>query len=153
MTPTAPMTMTAASIRKVIMSVVDAFQLCPVLSFEAEFDFLALRGRLAALPPAALDAHQHVVLAVHEILVTVVGQLELVAQHHGAGGTRLLAEAAEDAPQHVDLVDLGVALACRYRVGWVVLCRLYVDGVGRAGRGAQATADALLEPRVRVPEQ
>src|SRR5690554_1229127 len=150
-TPMPATSNSAARMMKATISVVHAFQLGPVGRLEACVDVLALGLRLAALPLAALYAHQHVFLAVHEVLVAEVRQFELVPQHHGARGAGFLAEAAEDAAQHVDLVDGGVALAGRDGVIGVVLRRLHVDGVGGAGRGAEAATDALLEPRVGVP--
>ena len=45
----------------------------------------------------------------------------------------------------VDLVDLRVALAGADRVVRVVLGRLDVDGIGRAGRLAQHAADAAFQ--------
>src|SRR5690606_14949612 len=108
-TPMAPMTITAARMTKAIISVIHAFQLGPRPCFEAEAHVAALGGGLPPLPLAALHAHQHVLLAVHEVLVAEVGQLELVPEDHRAGGAGFLAEAAEDAAKHVDLVDLGVA--------------------------------------------
>src|SRR5690606_38572452 len=160
-----PATASAATIRKPIIarpprplapcgpSVVDALQLRTVVGDEAEPDVGALGRGLAALPLAADRADQHVLLAVDEVLVAVVGELELVAEDDRAGGARLLAEAAEDAAEHVDLVDLRVALPRRHRVRRVVLGGLDVDRVGRAGGGAERTPDALLEARVGVPQQ
>src|SRR5205807_3698036 len=59
-----------------------------------------------------------------------------------------LAVAAEDAAAHVDLVDLGVALAGRDLVVRGVLGRDDADALGGARRDAQRAADALLEARV-----
>src|SRR5690625_2876113 len=109
-TPTPAATSSTARMTKATISVVHAFELGSGGRLEAEADLLALGLRLAALPLAADGADQHVLLAVHEVAVAEVGQLELVTEHHGARGARLLAEAAEDAAEHVDLVDLGVAL-------------------------------------------
>src|SRR5690606_14209756 len=152
-TPTPAASSSAPRTMKATISVIHAFQLGARRRLDADAHLLALGGRLAALPLAARGAHQHVFLAVDEVLVAEVGELELVAQHDRARGASLLAEAAEDAAQHVDLVDLGVALAGRHRVVGVVLRRLHVDGVGGAGGGAQAAADALLEARVGMPQQ
>src|SRR5690554_5042261 len=163
-TSTPPAIARAATIRKPITprpprsgwrrpSVVDAFQLGPRVGDEAEPHVGPLRGRLAALPLAALRAHEHVFLAVDEVLVAVVGELELVAEDDRARGARLLAHATEDAPEHVDLVDPRVALARRDGARRVVLGGLDVDRVRGARRRAQRAADALLEARVGVPEQ
>src|SRR5690606_6885414 len=66
------------------------------------------------------------------------------------GRTGLQTQPAEDTPGVVDLVRLGVALPGRVPLLLGVVGPLDVDGVGRAGPGAQLTADALLQP-VRVP--
>ena len=55
------------------------------------------------------------------------------------------AHAAEDAAQVVDLVDATVTLAGRILGAENVGGRLDVDGVGRAGPGAQLAPDALLQ--------
>src|SRR5439155_4266746 len=65
-------------------------------------------------------------------------------------GTGLLAHAAEDAAQHVDLVALRESLAVRTRGGRIVLRGLHVDRVRRAGHRAQLAAHAALEA-VGVP--
>src|SRR5690554_6933084 len=128
-TPMPATSNSAARMTKATISVVHAFQLWPVGGLDADVDVLTCGVRLAALPLAALHPHQHVLLAVHEVLVAEVRQLELVPQHDRARGADFLAEAAEDAAQHVDLVDGGVALAGRDRVVRVVLRGLHVDGV------------------------
>src|SRR5207248_7318498 len=66
---------------------------------------------------------------------------------------RDLAVAAEDAAAHVDLVDLGVALAGRHLVVGRVLGGDDADALGRARGDAQRAAHALLEPRVLEPVQ
>ncbi len=67
-----------------------------------------------------------------------------------AGRAGLDAQPAEDAAQVVDLVDRAVPLAGREARLLGVVGALDVDGVGRAGPGAQLAADALLQA-VRVP--
>src|SRR6266849_3653727 len=54
---------------------------------------------------------QQLLLGVDELLAAGVGQLVLRTQHDRLHGTRILAVPAEDAPEHVDLVRLRVALA------------------------------------------
>jgi hypothetical protein len=89
--------------------------------------------------------HQQPLLGVDEVLALEVGQLVLVAQDDRLRRAGLLAVAAEDAAQHVDLVAAGVALAGRDARLVGVLGRLDVDGLGRAGGGAQRAADAALQ--------
>ena len=59
-----------------------------------------------------------------------------------------LAVAAEDAARKVDLINGGVALTGRDAVLGRVLGGHDADAVGRAGGGAERTADALLEAAV-----
>src|SRR5262245_45466320 len=56
----------------------------------------------------------------------------------------VLAVAAEDAAQHIDLVRRRIALAGRVRLLRVILGRDDQDRVGRAGGRAERTADAAL---------
>src|SRR5512143_3818745 len=60
-----------------------------------------------------LGADQQLVLGVDEGLAPVVGQLVVLLEEDGVLGAGLLAHAAEDAAQHVDLVAGRVALAVR----------------------------------------
>src|SRR3954447_16062078 len=83
-----------------------------------------------------------------QVRARVVRQLVVVAHRDGVERARDLAIAAEDAAGHVDLVDLGVALARRDAVLRRVLGRDHADAVGGARRGAQRAPDALLEARV-----
>ena len=78
----------------------------------------------------------------------VVGELVVVAHRDRVERAGHLAVAAEDAARHVDLVDRRVALAGRHLVLGRVLGGHHADALGRAGRGAERAADALLEPRV-----
>src|SRR6185503_7390661 len=57
------------------------------------------------------DRDQQLFLAVDERVSGVIGELEVVSQEDRILGTCLLAIAAEDAAEHVDLIALGVALA------------------------------------------
>src|SRR3954447_15246552 len=91
---------------------------------------------------------QHV-LRVDQVVAVVLGDLELVPERDRVERARELAVAAEDAPAHVDLVDARVALAGGYAVFGSVLRGDDANAVGRARRGAERAADALLEP-VRV---
>src|SRR5579862_8980859 len=70
----------------------------------------AISERLLSLIANRLEQH---FLRVDEVFAVVVGELELLAKHDRAGGARLLAEAAEDAADHVDLVPHRVPLAGR----------------------------------------
>src|SRR2546430_1281116 len=79
---------------------------------------------------------QHL-LRVHELLAARVGQLVLRAKHDRLDRAGVLAVAAEDAAQHVDLVRLRVALAGRHAVLVAVLGRDNEDAAHRAGRGAE----------------
>src|SRR4051794_32630094 len=86
-----------------------------------------------------------------QVAARVVGQLEVVAHRDRVERAGHLAVAAEDAAQHVDLVDLRVALAGRDLVLGGVLGGDDADAIGRAGGGAERATDALLEPRVLEP--
>src|SRR6188472_1700378 len=106
--------------------------------------------RSFALPPKRrpLDRlrEQHL-LGEDEVLAVVVGQLVFVAHRDRVERAGHLAVAAEDAAGEVDLVDLGVALACGDAVVGVVLGGDDADAVRRAGGGAERASDALLEAR------
>ena len=84
-------------------------------------------------------------LGVDEVGAVVVGQLVLVGHRERPGRAGLDAQAAEDAAQVVDLVDAAVPLPRAEPLVLGVGLALDVDGVGRAGPGAQLAADALLE--------
>src|SRR3970040_1322454 len=101
----------------------------------------------------ALDRlrEQHV-LRVDEIVAGVLRDLELVAERDRIKGAGELAVAAEDAAAHVDLVDPRVALPGGHAVVRGVLLGDDADAVGGARRGAEGTADALLEPVLESPE-
>src|SRR6266511_59751 len=106
---------------------------------------VAVGGRVGA----GGDGGEQVGLVVDEPLPGGGGQLVLVGHGQGAGRAGLDAQPAEEAAVVVDLVDGGVALAHRpARLGGVV-GPLDVDGVGRAGVGAQLAADAAFQA-VRV---
>ena len=77
----------------------------------------------------------------------VVGELVVVAHRDRVERAGHLAVAAEDAARHVDLVDRRVALAGRDLVVGRVLGGHHADALGRAGRGAERAAHALLEAR------
>src|SRR5699024_8733813 len=61
--------------------------------------------------------------------------------------------AAEDAPEHVDFVNAGVAFPGGNGVILVIFRCFDVNGVTRTGCRAQAAADALFEVGVRMAEQ
>src|SRR4051794_31180897 len=106
--------------------------------------------RVRGLDHARLQRREQVLLLVDESRPAGAGELVLVRHGERPGRARLDAEPAEDAAQVVDLVDAAVALTGRESVPVGVVRALDVDGVGRAGPGAQLAADALLQP-VRVP--
>src|SRR5439155_18943473 len=83
-------------------------------------------------------------------LPVVGGELVLAGHPQRLRRARLDAEAAEDAAQHVDLVDLGVALAFRDAVRLGVLAGNDSDAVGGTRRRAERSPNALLEA-VLVP--
>ena len=87
---------------------------------------------------------QHL-LGEDQVAAAVVGQLVVVAHRDRVERAGHLAVAAEDAARHVDLVDLGVALAGRHLVLRRVLGGHHADALGRAGGRAQRAAHALLE--------
>jgi hypothetical protein len=89
------------------------------------------------------DADEQVGLVPDEVLLAVDRQLVVLAHEDRRDRARLLAVAAEDAPGLVDLVDRSVAGARLHRS--VVLGRLQVDGVGRAGHRAEPAGHALLQ--------
>src|SRR5262249_5080482 len=76
----------------------------------------------------------------------VNGPLEIVAVVDGVGRTGVHAEAAENAPAVIDLVDFGVAMILpdSLGVGARVFGAFDVDGVRRTGRRAEETRDAFL---------
>src|SRR5438477_262625 len=95
---------------------------------------------------------EQLLLGVDELFPARVGKLVLRPEHDRLHRARVLAVAAEDAAQHVDLIRLGVALARRDSVLVGVLGRDHEDAAHRAGSGAQLAADAALEPVVVAAE-
>src|SRR5579884_2570817 len=116
---------------------------------------LPARGRSGAnvdrflLGRVGLEQH---LLRVDELLAARVGELVFGPEHDRLDRAGLLAVAAEDAPEHVDLVDLGVALPGADPVLLGVLGGDPQDAPHRAGGRAQLTADAALQPVV-VPAE
>src|SRR5579871_6997485 len=92
------------------------------------------------------------VLRVDLVVAVVLGDLVLVAERDRVERARELAVAAEDAAREVDLVDPRVALAGRDAVVRRVLGGDDADAVGRARRGAERAADALLQPVLVAPD-
>src|SRR5205807_920200 len=91
---------------------------------------------------------EQLLLGVDELLTARVGELVLRAQHDRLHRARVLAVAAKDAAQHVDLVGLRVALTRRDALLLGVLRRDDEDAADRTCGGAQLTSDAPLEPVV-----
>ena len=88
---------------------------------------------------------QQIRLLIDQLLPGVVGELELIRHRQGSRRTRLDAQAAQDAPQVVDLIDAAVPLAWRVALLLGVLRTLDIDRVGRAGPGAQLASDTFLQ--------
>src|SRR5439155_16732691 len=84
-------------------------------------------------------------LRVDELFAAGVRQLVLRPEHDRLYGTRLLAVAAKDAAEHVDLVGLRVALPRRDAILVGVLRRDDQDAADRASRRAKLASDAALE--------
>src|SRR5215212_988914 len=95
------------------------------------------------------DGGEQVGLVVDQPLAGLGRQLVRVGHGQGPGRAGLDAQAAEDAAVVVDLVDGRVPLPDRVAGLRGVVGPLDVDGVGRAGVGAQLAADAPLQA-VRV---
>src|SRR5438445_1198137 len=85
-------------------------------------------------------------------LAGVGGQLVLAGHAERFGRAGFDAEAAEDAAQHVDLVDFRVAVAFGDLVAGRVLAGDHADAVRGTGGGTERAADALLQA-VLVPAQ
>src|SRR5699024_8541217 len=107
---------------------------------------LSQTHRVGRLFHALLEGGEQLLLGPDEALPTVVGELVLGGHGQGTCGACLDAQPTEDAPQVVDLVDAAVAFTGRVPVVLGVVRGLHVDGVGRAGPGAQFAPDALLQP-------
>src|SRR5262245_59660097 len=82
---------------------------------------------------------------VDHIFRIVGGELVCVFQRDCASGTGCLAVATEDATQHIDIEDAGVALTGGDAILLDVLLRLDVDGVGGAGACAEVAAHAAFK--------
>ena len=95
---------------------------------------------------ARQQRRDQLLLGPDEALPVVIGELILVGHGQRPGRARLDAQPAQDAAQVVDLVDAPVPLTRGVALLLGVVRALHVDGVGRAGPGAQLTADALLQP-------
>src|SRR5690242_17218810 len=79
------------------------------------------------LAVALVCRDQQHILGVDRRLAVVERQLVLVLEHNRVGWAGILAIAAEDAAQHIDLVGCGVALTRRVGLGRVVLARNHQD--------------------------
>src|SRR6266536_4774376 len=101
---------------------------------------LLLVGKHVRLAPFV---GQQEFLVLDHLAGRVDGPFEIVAVDDGVGRAGVHAEAAEDAPAVIDLVDLGVAMVLpdSLGVGARVFCAFDVDGVRRTGRRAQETRD------------
>src|SRR6185503_21141217 len=86
-------------------------------------------------------------------LPTLEGQLVVAGEGQGPRGARLDAQAAHDAAQVVDLIDLRISFPRRDAMLLGVVRTFHVDGVRGTRPRAQLAADALLQPvRVLVQE-
>src|SRR5690606_1416793 len=94
-----------------------------------------------------IDA-QELFLVEHHLLTRQADHVVLRGQFDGIDRAGLLAHAAEDAPQLIDLELLGVLLA----VVPGALRRFDVDAPGRADRRAHHARDAL-DPSLLIPVQ
>ncbi len=94
---------------------------------------------------ARQQRREQLLLGEDQVCPVVVGELVLVGHRQRAGRAGLDAQAAQDAAQVVDLVDAAVPLPGGEPLVVGVVRALDVDGVGRAGPGAQLAADALLQ--------
>src|SRR5579884_3161080 len=116
---------------------------------------LPARGRSGAnvdrLLLGRVGLEQHL-LRVDELLAARVGELVFGPQHDRLDRASLLTVAAEDASEHVDLVDLGVALTRADPVLLRVLGGDDQDATHRTGGSAQLATDAAFQP-VFVPAQ
>src|SRR5713226_8071990 len=135
-TPMPPATASAAAMKKTAIAKLSGF----------------LRLRIKPRLHIRRERLEQLLLGVDELLPTRVRQLVLRTQHDRLHWTRILAVAAEDAPQHVDLVGLRVALARRDPLLVGVLGGDYQNAAHRTGGGAQLAADAPLEPVVIAPQ-
>src|SRR5215467_5328629 len=94
--------------------------------------------------------HEQIRLVPDEIVLAVHRQLVVLAHEDGTDRAGLFAVAAEDAAGLVDLIDRGIAGAGLDVAG--VLRRFEINGVRRAGYGAESAGHTLLEI-VLVPHQ
>jgi hypothetical protein len=95
---------------------------------------------------------EEALFAVELGLARVGGQLVLAGHAQRLSRAGLHAEAAEDAAQHVDLVDFRVPVAFRHLVTGRVLARDDADAVRGTRSGAQRAADTLLQA-ILMPAQ
>src|SRR5262245_13843256 len=93
---------------------------------------------------------EQILLLVDEVRTVVVGQFVHVCHRQRARRAGLDAQATEDAPQVIDLVDAAIALTWGVALGFGVVGALDIDRVRRACPRAQLAADTLLQP-VRMP--
>src|SRR5216683_2877090 len=92
-----------------------------------------------------LQRRDQLLLGPDQALPVVVRQFVVVGHRQGPGRAGLDAQAAQDAPLVVDLVDGAIPLAGGIPLRLGVFGALDVDGVRRAGPGAQFAADAFLQ--------
>jgi len=85
------------------------------ITSEARFrrgnDFAPTKWRKGNLALLSADWFEQHFLRVNEVFALVVCEFKVLSKNDGAGRTRFLAVAAEDAPEHVDLISFGVPLA------------------------------------------
>ena len=98
-------------------------------------------------PLIRLDALYEHILSEDEILPQVIGRDGAVGEENRFFRAGFLAESAEDAAQHVDLVHGGVLfLAVEGFLAFFALGSRHGDRFGRAGNSAQAAGGAVFTP-------
>src|SRR5690242_14464776 len=99
------------------------------------------------------NGDQQVILSIDKTFALVIGRREGLREVDGILGAGFLAEAAEDATQHVDLVAGCVLFfPVEMFLARLPLGGLHSDGFGGAGDGAKAAGRAAL-PSLLVPVQ
>ena len=84
-------------------------------------------------------------LAIDHGINIVGGELESVAVRDRVGRAGFDAVSAEDAPRIIDIVDAGVAFACRDALCFGIVGGFDIDTPGRTSRGTEKAANAFFE--------